>query len=107
MGQGYCDVSDCPAKAQSVINRETQSLADLTTDKIENIKKEKEEMKQKEQTEREKMVTTHEAAKLLYVTPPTVILWVKKGHIKCQKTIGKHRRIPMSEIERIQEYMEH
>ena len=61
-------------------------------------------MKQKK--EQEKYITTHQAAKILYVTPTTVIQWVNAGYIKCLKTIGKHRRISMSEINKIQKLME-
>ena len=49
--------------------------------------------------------TTFSAAKALYVTPPTIIQWIKKGHIKCIKTFGGHRRIPAGEIKRIWEEM--
>lgn len=45
--------------------------------------------------------TTHTAAKLLLVTPPTVIKWIKDGKIKTIRTLGKHRRIPAEEINRV------
>ncbi|MGA1869292.1 MAG: helix-turn-helix domain-containing protein [bacterium] len=50
--------------------------------------------------EPKKFYTTHEAAKLLYVTPTTVIQWIKDGKIKVIRTIGGHRRIPVKEIEK-------
>ncbi|MGA1823561.1 MAG: response regulator [bacterium] len=50
--------------------------------------------------EPKKFYTTHEAAKLLYVTPTTVIQWIKDGKIKVIRTIGGHRRIPIREIEK-------
>lgn len=122
--------------AQSVIDRETQHLADLTTNKIKKIEKEKtmalitaKPIKQKEldanepvaacqerivelsskevakMEVREKHLTTHEAAKLLYVSSTTVIAWIKAGKIKCQRTLGGHRRISMSEIEAVKKIM--
>ncbi len=43
--------------------------------------------------------TTHEAAKLLEVTPRTVQLWCEKGVLACRRTIGGHRRILRASIE--------
>ena len=48
-----------------------------------------------------KYFTTHQAAKILGVTVTTVIMWANNKKIKVIKTIGKHRRIPKSEIDRI------
>ena len=45
-----------------------------------------------------KIYTTHEASKFLYVTPTTLIQWIKKGEIKVFKTLGGHRRIKGTEI---------
>ena len=60
--------------------------------------------------EDKKFFTTHEAAKLLYVTPTTVIQWIKDGKINVIRTIGGHRRILRNEIKRFIEdnnmYME-
>lgn len=53
-----------------------------------------------------KFFTTHEAAEKLMVTPTTVILWINDGKIKCRKTLGGHRRIPISEIDRVLKEME-
>jgi putative resolvase len=50
--------------------------------------------------------TTDEAARILCVTPVTIINWVKDGKIKCIRTLGGHRRITASEIERVLELME-
>lgn len=50
--------------------------------------------------------TTHQAAIKLGVTPTTVIKWINDGHIKVRKTLGKHRRIPDSEIQRVYSLME-
>ena len=44
------------------------------------------------------VLTTHEAAKLLYVTPTTVIQWIKDGKMKVIRTVGGHRRIPIEEL---------
>jgi excisionase family DNA binding protein len=51
--------------------------------------------------EENKYLTTHQAAKLLFVTPTTVIAWANRGKIKYMKTIGNHRRIPATEVERL------
>lgn len=48
-----------------------------------------------------KFYTTHTAARKLLVTPTTVIKWIQMGKIKTIKTLGKHRRIPAAEIDRI------
>lgn len=46
-------------------------------------------------------LTTHEMANLCEVTSSTIIEWIKRGKIKCTRTLGGHRRIPVSEYERI------
>ena len=53
-----------------------------------------------------KIYTTHEAAKFLYVTPTTIIVWIKKGEIKVFKTLGGHRRIKGTEIIKLLERIE-
>ena len=40
-----------------------------------------------------KLYTTHEVARLLGVTPITVIRWIENGKFKCYTTVGGHRRI--------------
>lgn len=50
-------------------------------------------------------LTTHEVSQLINVTPTTIIDWIKKGHIKCSRTIGGHRRIPLNEVEKLIEKM--
>lgn len=42
--------------------------------------------------------TTSQAAKLLAVSPDTVLKWVKAGKIKASRTLGGHFRIPASEL---------
>jgi len=54
----------------------------------------------------EKYYTTVEAAKFLFVTPATIIKWARDGEIKCIRTLGGHRRIPASEVERVLKKME-
>lgn len=44
------------------------------------------------------LYTTHEVAKLLGVTPITVIRWIDSGKFKCYTTVGGHRRIEHSEL---------
>ncbi len=43
-------------------------------------------------------LTTSQAAKLLSVSPDTVLKWVKAGKIKSKRTLGGHFRIPNTEI---------
>ncbi|MFH1374170.1 MAG: helix-turn-helix domain-containing protein [bacterium] len=43
-------------------------------------------------------LTTTEAAKLLCVSPDTVLKWVKAGKVKSRRTLGGHFRIPVSEL---------
>lgn len=49
---------------------------------------------------RKKLYTTHEVAKLLGVTPITVIRWIESGKFKCFTTVGGHRRIEHEELVR-------
>lgn len=42
--------------------------------------------------------TTSEVARLLGVTPPTVIKWVKDGQLSAHRTPGGHRRISAAEL---------
>jgi excisionase family DNA binding protein len=44
-------------------------------------------------------LTTTEAAKLLSVSPDTVLKWVKAGKVKSHRTLGGHFRIPVSELD--------
>ena len=48
--------------------------------------------------ETKKLYTTHEVAKLLGVTPITVIRWIEGGRFKCFTTVGGHRRIEHDEL---------
>lgn len=43
-------------------------------------------------------LTTSQAAKVLSVSPDTVLKWVKAGKIKSNRTLGGHFRIPVSEV---------
>jgi len=43
-------------------------------------------------------LTTTQAAKILSVSPDTVLKWVKAGKIKSYRTLGGHFRIPSSEL---------
>lgn len=45
-----------------------------------------------------KLYTTHEVAKMLGVTPITVIRWIDGGKFKCYTTVGGHRRIEHEEL---------
>lgn len=44
-------------------------------------------------------LTTTEAARLLSVSPDTVLKWVKAGKIESFRTLGGHCRIPMSALD--------
>ncbi|MFA7001647.1 MAG: response regulator [Candidatus Omnitrophota bacterium] len=44
------------------------------------------------------MYTTHEVAKLLGVTPITVIRWIESGKFRCFTTVGGHRRIAHDDL---------
>jgi two-component system, OmpR family, response regulator VicR len=58
-----------------------------------------------ENAKTKKLYTTHEVAKLLGVTPITVIRWIDSGKFKCYTTVGGHRRIEHDELVRFaQEY---
>lgn len=50
-------------------------------------------------------VSTHTAAKMLGITPTTIIEWIKKDKLKSVTTLGGHRRIPIAEIEKVKEKM--
>lgn len=50
-------------------------------------------------------LTTNEMGKLLGVTSSTVIVWIKAGKIKCNRTLGGHRRIPITEYDKIEAIM--
>jgi len=49
-------------------------------------------------TQSKKLYTTHEVARLLGVTPITVIRWIEGGKFKCFTTVGGHRRIEYDEL---------
>lgn len=53
-----------------------------------------------EQTQIRRLYTTHEVARLLGVTPITVIRWIESGKFKCFTTVGGHRRIEHGELTR-------
>ncbi len=44
-------------------------------------------------------LTTHQAARLLGVSLPTVVKWIKQGRLEAYKTPGGHRRIPEAALE--------
>ena len=44
-------------------------------------------------------LTTTQAARLLSVSPDTVLKWVKAGKVKSYRTLGGHFRIPASELD--------
>ena len=42
--------------------------------------------------------TTHEAARLLGVSLPTVVNWIKDRRLQCHRTPGGHRRIAREDL---------
>jgi excisionase family DNA binding protein len=48
-----------------------------------------------------KALSTKEMAALCCVSSTTIIKWIDKGKINCIRTIGGHRRIPISELDKI------
>lgn len=50
--------------------------------------------------------TVGEAAELLGVSVQTIHRWDEEEKLKVMRTLGKHRRIPLEEIERLLEMME-
>lgn len=64
-----------------------------------------EELRNQDTTGITRSLTTHEMASLLGVTSSTIIQWIKNNKIKCTRTLGGHRRIPASELERIRTEM--
>lgn len=52
-------------------------------------------------TDEKKYYTTHEVANLLGVSAQTIIKWIKDGKIFAYKTLGGHRRIGRSEIDKL------
>jgi putative resolvase len=54
----------------------------------------------------EKLLSLSEAAEVLGVTTQTLRNWDRADKIKTVRTVGSHRRIPVSEIERLQQTKE-
>ena len=52
-------------------------------------------------TNEKKYYTTHEVANLVGVTSTTIIKWIKDGKIFAYKTLGGHRRIGRSDIDKL------
>ena len=50
----------------------------------------------------EHLLLLKDAKSLLGVTTKTIQKWDKEGKIKIIRTLGGHRRVPLSEIERLQ-----
>jgi len=50
----------------------------------------------------EKLYSLQEACEFLGVSPSTIRRWEKAGKIRCLRTLGGQRRVPESEIQRIQ-----
>ena len=43
-------------------------------------------------------LTTTQAARLLSVSPDTMLKWVRAGRVKSHRTLGGHYRIPLTEL---------
>jgi len=48
----------------------------------------------------EDILTVFQASKYCNVSPKTIINWIDAGHIEAYKTVGGHRRIKQSDLER-------
>ena len=55
---------------------------------------------------RKGLLSTGQAAKLLSVSPDTVLKWVKKGRVFAQKTPGGHHRLRLEDVERLKKASE-
>jgi excisionase family DNA binding protein len=51
-----------------------------------------------DETKNKDFLTTTQAARLLSVSPDTVLKWVKAGKVKSYRTLGGHFRIPADEL---------
>lgn len=49
----------------------------------------------------EKLLTPREAATLLGITYATLKNWIHRGKVRSIRTLGRHHRVPESEIERL------
>ncbi len=49
----------------------------------------------------ERLLTLKEASRRLGVHPNTLRKWDREGKIRVVRTVGGHRRIPESEVERL------
>jgi excisionase family DNA binding protein len=47
------------------------------------------------------LYSTFQAAKILGVTPDTVLKWIKRGKIAASRTLGGHYRIPKEKIDEL------
>jgi len=52
-------------------------------------------------TDKQILLKPKEAAQLLGVTTKTIDNWSKDDKIKCHRIVGRHKRIPLSEVERL------
>lgn len=48
-----------------------------------------------------RLLTLKEAKKMLAVSTSTIQRWDREGKIKCIRTVGGRRRIPLSEVQRL------
>ncbi len=51
--------------------------------------------------EKKILLKPKDAAEMLGVTTKTIDNWSKENKIFCHRTIGNHKRIPLSEVERL------
>lgn len=51
--------------------------------------------------EEKQLLTMKEAKKMLGVSTRTIQRWDHDGKIKCIRTVGGRRRIPLSEVQRL------
>jgi len=51
--------------------------------------------------EKQVLLKPKEAAEMLGITTRTLFTWNKDKKIKCFRTVGNHKRISLSEVERL------
>lgn len=51
--------------------------------------------------ERSRMLSTGKVARLLSVTPDTVLKWIKNGRLRARRTAGGHYRVAQSDLDRL------
>jgi excisionase family DNA binding protein len=51
-------------------------------------------------------LSSSQVAKILHVSPKTVVRWADEGKLPCARTLGGHRRFPERQIRTLREALE-